>query len=79
MAATWRSMQRQDVELRRERANLEHVSIAALEALVNALEAKDPYLRGHSARIADLSAMVAAESWAQRRGSGTDSRRRAAA
>jgi putative two-component system response regulator len=29
--------------------------------LVNALEAKDPYLRGHSARVADSAAMVAAE------------------
>lgn len=48
-------------ELRRERGNLERVSVATLEALVNALEAKDPYLRGHSARIADLSAAVAAE------------------
>jgi putative two-component system response regulator len=52
---------RQEAELRRERENLEHVSVATLEALVNALEAKDAYLRGHSARIADLSAMVAAE------------------
>jgi putative nucleotidyltransferase with HDIG domain len=48
-------------ELRLERANLERISIATLEALVNALEAKDPYLRGHSARVADLSASVAAE------------------
>lgn len=48
-------------ELRRERANLERISVATLEALVNALEAKDPYLRGHSARVADLAAMVAAE------------------
>jgi putative two-component system response regulator len=48
-------------ELRRERGNLERVSVATLEALVNALEAKDPFLRGHSARIADLSAAVAAE------------------
>ncbi len=48
-------------ELRMERANLERISIATLEALVNALEAKDPYLRGHSARVADLSASVAAE------------------
>ncbi len=48
-------------ELRRERANLERISIATLETLVNALEAKDPYLRGHSARVADLSATVAAE------------------
>lgn len=48
-------------ELQRERMRLERISTATLEALVNALEAKDPYLRGHSARIADLSATVAAE------------------
>jgi putative nucleotidyltransferase with HDIG domain len=48
-------------EVRVERANLERISVATLEALVNALEAKDPYLRGHSARVADMSAMVAAE------------------
>jgi cyclic di-GMP phosphodiesterase len=38
----------------------ERISVATLEALINALEAKDPYLRGHSARVADLSAGVAA-------------------
>lgn len=48
-------------ELRIERANLERISVATLEVLVNALEAKDAYLRGHSARVADFSAMVAAE------------------
>ncbi|MFI5210246.1 MAG: HD-GYP domain-containing protein, partial [Gemmatimonadales bacterium] len=48
-------------ELRRERAKLERLSVATLEALVNALEAKDAYIRGHSARVADLSAMIAAE------------------
>jgi putative nucleotidyltransferase with HDIG domain len=48
-------------EVRMERQNLERISVATLEALVNALEAKDPYMRGHSARVADLSAMVAAE------------------
>lgn len=41
-------------------ATHERISVATLEALVNALEAKDPYLRGHSARVADLSAGVAA-------------------
>jgi putative two-component system response regulator len=46
-------------ELQRERMRLERISTATLEALVNALEAKDPYLRGHSARVADLSATVA--------------------
>jgi response regulator RpfG family c-di-GMP phosphodiesterase len=48
-------------ELRMERANLERISVATLETLVNALEAKDRYLRGHSARVADFAAMVAAE------------------
>ena len=48
-------------ELHRERGNLERISVATLEALVNALEAKDPFLRGHSARVADFAAMVAAE------------------
>jgi putative two-component system response regulator len=48
-------------ERKLEQANQERLSVATLEALVNALEAKDPYLRGHSARVADLSAMVAAE------------------
>lgn len=48
-------------ELRIERANLERISVATLETLVNALEAKDPYLRGHSARVADSAASVAAE------------------
>jgi len=49
------------VELQRERQKLERISVATLEALVNALEAKDPYMRGHSARVADLSATIAAQ------------------
>lgn len=48
-------------EVRAERANLERISVATLEALVNALEAKDAYLRGHSARVADMAASIAAE------------------
>jgi putative two-component system response regulator len=48
-------------ERRHEQAHQERVSVATLDALVNALEAKDPYLRGHSARVADLSASVAAQ------------------
>jgi DNA-binding NtrC family response regulator len=49
-------------ERRLEQAAQERISVATLEALVNALEAKDPHLRGHSARVADLSASVAAGS-----------------
>src|SRR5205809_2349783 len=45
--------------LHRERQKLERISVATLEALVNALEAKDPYMRGHSARVADLAATIA--------------------
>ena len=52
---------RRTAEFQRERARLERVSVATLEVLVNALEAKDPYLRGHSARVADLSATLAAQ------------------
>ncbi|HEY6784465.1 MAG TPA: HD domain-containing phosphohydrolase [Gemmatimonadales bacterium] len=48
-------------ELQRERHKLERISVATLEALVNALEAKDPFLRGHSARVADLAATIANE------------------
>ena len=48
-------------EVHRERHKLERLSVATLEALVNALEAKDPYLRGHSARVADLSATIASQ------------------
>ncbi len=48
-------------ELRRERAQLERLSVATLEALVNALEAKDRFLLGHSARVADLAAGIASE------------------
>lgn len=44
----------------RERAEQWRVTVATLEALVNAMEARDPYLRGHSARVADLGATVAA-------------------
>jgi putative two-component system response regulator len=52
---------RRTAEFQRERARLERVSVATLEVLINALEAKDPYLRGHSARVADLSATLAAQ------------------
>src|SRR5436305_2592238 len=51
----------QSAELQHARMKLERLSIATLEALVNALEAKDPYMRGHSARVADLSATIAHE------------------
>jgi len=47
-------------ELHQEREVLRALSVTTLQALVNALEAKDPHLRGHSARVAELAATVAA-------------------
>lgn len=49
------------VELRRERAKVEQLTVATLEVLVNVLEAKDVRSRGHSVRVADLAAMIASE------------------
>jgi response regulator RpfG family c-di-GMP phosphodiesterase len=48
-------------ELERQRKKLEQVSIATLHALLNALEAKYPDFVGHSVRVADLSATIAAK------------------
>lgn len=50
-----------NAELRRERSKLERLAVATLETLVNALEAKDKFARGHSVRVADLAATVASE------------------
>lgn len=46
-------------ELERERRKLLQLSVATLEALINALEAKDRFLTGHSARVAAFAATVA--------------------
>ena len=48
-------------ELERERAALHALSVQVAESLVTAMVAKDTYLRGHSARVSDLAASVAAE------------------
>ena len=48
-------------ELERERRAVQSLSVQVAEALVTAMEAKDTYLRGHSARVSDLAASVAGE------------------
>jgi putative two-component system response regulator len=49
------------VELERERNALRVLTIGVAETLINAMEAKDIFLRGHSRRVAELAASIAAE------------------
>ena len=49
------------VELEREKAALRAITVNVAEMLVNAMETKDVYLRGHSQRVAELAASVANE------------------
>ncbi len=46
-------------ELERERQNLNALTIGVADTLINAMEAKDVFLRGHSQRVAELAASVA--------------------
>ena len=46
-------------ELEEQTRRIARLSVAVLAALVDALEAKDPLLAGHSQRVADLSARIA--------------------
>jgi putative two-component system response regulator len=48
-------------ELEREKAALNDLTIRVADALINAMEAKDVYLRGHSRRVADQAASIAEE------------------
>lgn len=49
----------QTLELRKDRELLHSMVLGVVQALVTAQEAKDPYLRGHSDRLADLAASIA--------------------
>jgi len=46
-------------ELEQEKALLRDLNVSVVEMLVNAMEAKDVFQRGHSARVAELAASVA--------------------
>jgi response regulator RpfG family c-di-GMP phosphodiesterase len=57
---------REEVELRtreleREKAALKALTVGVANSLINAMEAKDVYLRGHSRRVAEQAASVAEE------------------
>jgi response regulator RpfG family c-di-GMP phosphodiesterase len=48
-------------EIEREKARLRALSVGVVDSLVTAMEAKEPYYRGQSARVADLAAEIARE------------------
>jgi putative two-component system response regulator len=48
-------------ELALERARVEGLAVATLESLVKVCEAQDPWFTGHSLRVAELAASLAAE------------------
>jgi putative two-component system response regulator len=49
------------VELEQEKSALHSLTIGVADSLINAMEAKDVYLRGHSRRVAEQAASVAEE------------------
>lgn len=49
------------IELENEKLALRSLTINVAETLINAMEAKDVYLRGHSQRVAELAASMAEE------------------
>ena len=46
-------------ELEREKLSLRNMTVGIAETLINAMEAKDVYLRGHSQRVAEFGALIA--------------------
>jgi putative two-component system response regulator len=48
-------------ELEQEKESLRLMSVSIAETLINAMEAKDVYLRGHSQRVAELAGEIAQE------------------
>jgi putative nucleotidyltransferase with HDIG domain len=49
------------IDLEREKFALRALTVSVAETLINAMEAKDVYLRGHSHRVAELGAAIAEE------------------
>ena len=49
------------LELEREKEALRDLTVSVAETLINAMEVKDVYLRGHSQRVAELAASLAEE------------------
>jgi len=49
------------IDLEREKSALRELTVSIAETLINAMEAKDVYLRGHSHRVAEVGAAIALE------------------
>jgi putative two-component system response regulator len=49
------------LQLEREKSALRELTISVADSLINAMEAKDLYLRGHSHRVAELGAAIGAQ------------------
>jgi len=56
-----REVSQRTLELEHARRRQEELTVALLEALVAALEAKNTFLPGHSARVAEFAATIAAQ------------------
>lgn len=48
-------------ELEQEKESLRRMTVSIAETLINAMEAKDVYLRGHSQRVAEMAGLIAQE------------------
>ena len=61
VATRTEELERRTAELEREQRALRDITVSVAESLINAMEAKDVYLRGHSHRVAALGAAIAEE------------------
>lgn len=48
-------------ELEQEKESLRRLTVSIAETLINAMEAKDVYLRGHSQRVSEVAGLIACE------------------
>lgn len=48
------------IQLEHEKSTLREMTVSVAETLIKAMEAKDVYLKGHSQRVADIGAAIAA-------------------
>lgn len=48
-------------ELEQEKESLRRMTVSIAETLINAMEAKDVYLRGHSQRVSEMAGLIATE------------------